>query len=221
MKELEQVLGYTFKDKDILMHALTHCSYGAEHNVKHNQRMEFLGDAVLENVISNYIYHKFTDYDEGKLTRLRASIVSEEPLSIAAEKINLSKFILLGTGEKATGGANKPSVLSDTLEAVFAAVYLDGGFFEAQKVILKVMDELLKNPSERPLDYKTALQEYLFRNGPVDIDYNLISVEGPSHNSTFTVEVYCNNKFLGRGIGTSKKRAEQAAAKEAYNKLKK
>ncbi len=221
MKELEQQIGYTFKDKSILEHALTHCSYGAEHNVKHNQRMEFLGDAVLENVISNYIYHNFPDYDEGKLSRLRASIVSEDPLSSAAEKINLSAFVRLGAGEKATGGANKPSVLSDTLESVFAAVYLDGGFFEAQKVILKVMDEILKNPQERALDFKTALQEYLFRNGPVDVDYNLISVVGPSHNAIFTVEVYCDKKFLGRGTGTSKKRAEQAAAKEAFNKLKK
>ncbi|MBE7092861.1 MAG: ribonuclease III [Clostridiales bacterium] len=221
MKDLEKNIGYTFKNKEILNHALTHCSYGAEHNVKHNQRLEFLGDAVLENVISNYIYNNFPDYDEGKLSRLRASIVSEDPLSSAAEKIELSNFVLLGAGEKATGGANKPSVLSDTLEAVFAAVYLDGGFFEAEKVILKVMDEILKNPSERALDFKTTLQEYLFRNGPVDVDYNLVSMKGPSHNAVFTVEVYCNNKFLGRGTGSSKKRAEQAAAKEALNKIKK
>lgn len=221
MEELEKVLGYTFKDKDLLKLALTHCSYGAENNVKHNQRLEFLGDAVLENVISNYIYHNFPDYDEGKLSRLRASIVSEDPLASAAEKINLSKFILLGAGEKATGGANKPSVLSDTIESVFAAVYLDGGFFEAQRVILFVMDAILKNPNERALDFKTTLQEYLFRNGPVDVDYNLISMEGPSHNAVFTVEVLCNGKFLGRGQGSSKKRAEQAAAKEALKKLKK
>lgn len=221
MKELQKTIGYTFKDENILKLSLTHCSYGAEHNVKHNQRLEFLGDAVLENVISNYIYQKFPDYDEGKLTRLRASIVSEEPLYLAAEKIGLSKFILLGAGERATGGANKPSVLSDTLESVFAAVYLDGGFFEAQRVILNVMEEILNDPSERPSDYKTALQEYLFRNGTVNIDYNLVSMVGPSHNAVFTAEVLCNGKFLGRGKGSSKKRAEQAAAKEALNNIKK
>lgn len=221
MRKLEEKIGYVFKDKNLLELSLTHCSYGAEHNVKHNQRLEFLGDAVLENVISNYIYHKFDDYDEGRLTRLRASIVSEEPLSGAAERIGLSEHILLGAGEKASGGANKPSVLSDTLEAVFAAVYLDGGFFEAEKVILTVLDETLKDPTERPSDYKTALQEYLFRNGNVDIDYKLLSVEGPSHNATFTSQVFCNGKPLGKGVGTSKKRAEQAAAKEALNKIKK
>ncbi len=221
MKKLEEKIGYIFKDKELLKLSLTHCSYGAEHNVKHNQRLEFLGDAVLENVISNYIYQKFEDYDEGRLTRLRASIVSEEPLSGAAERIELYDHILLGAGERASGGANKPSVLSDTLEAVFAAVYLDGGFFEAERVILSVLDETLKDPKERPSDYKTALQEYLFRNGNVDIDYKLLSVVGPSHNATFTSQVFCNGKLLGKGTGTSKKRAEQAAAKEALNKIKK
>ncbi len=220
MKELQQIIGYTFKDENLLKLSLTHCSYGAEHNAKHNQRLEFLGDAVLENVISNYIYHKFPDYDEGKLSRVRASIVSEEPLSSAAEKINLSKFILLGAGEKATGGANKPSLLSDTLEAVFAAVYLDGGFFEAQRVIIDVMDDIINDPSEWAVDYKTSLQEYLFRNGTVDVDYN-VSMEGPSHNAVFTAEVLCNGKFLGKGTGSSKKRAEQAAAKEALKNIKK
>ena len=220
MKELENKIGYVFKDKELLKLSLTHCSYGAEHNVKHNQRLEFLGDAVLENVISNYIYHKFENYDEGKLTRLRASVVSEEPLSYAAERIGLSEHILLGAGEKASGGANKPSVLSDTLESLFAAVYLDGGFFEAEKVILSVLDETLKDPSERTSDYKTALQEHLFRNGNVDIDYKLLSMEGPSHNAVFTSQVFCNGKLLGEGTGTSKKRAEQAAAKEALNKIK-
>lgn len=221
MRELEEKIGYTFKDKSILQLALTHCSYGAEHNVKHNQRLEFLGDAVLDCVVSKYIFHKFENYDEGRLTRLRASIVSEEPLSGAAERLGLSEFILLGAGEKASGGAKKPSVLSDTLESVFAAVYLDGGFAEAEKVILLVMDENLKDPKETISDYKTALQEYLFRNGNVDVEYKLLSMEGPSHNATFTSQVLCNGKVLGVGTGTSKKRAEQAAAKEALNKIKK
>ena len=221
MRELENKIGYVFKDKELLKLALTHCSYGAEHNVKHNQRLEFLGDAVLENVISNYIYHNFQDYDEGRMTRLRASVVSEEPLSGAAERIGLPQYVLLGAGERMSGGANKPSVLSDTLESLFAAVYLDGGFCEAEKVILSVLEETLKDPSERPSDYKTALQEYLFRNGNVSIEYKLLSMEGPSHNAIFTVEVLCNGKSRGNRKGSSKKRAEQAAAKEALNKIKK
>lgn len=221
MRELENKIGYAFKDKTLLKTALTHCSYGAEHNVQHNQRLEFLGDAVLENVISNYIYHKFPDYDEGRMTRLRASVVSEEPLSGAAERIGLSDYVLLGAGERMSGGAKKPSVLSDTLEALFAAVYLDGGFFEAERVIVSVLEETLKDPTERPSDYKTALQEYLFRNGNVNVEYKLLSMEGPSHNAVFTVEVFCNGEGLGIGKGSSKKRAEQAAAKEALNKIKK
>lgn len=219
MTELEKKIGYCFKDEKYLNNALTHCSYGAEHNLPNNQRLEFLGDAVLEHVISNYIYEKFTDYDEGKLTRLRASVVSEEPLSSAAERIGLSEFVRLGVGERASGGANKPSVLSDTLEALFAAVYLDGGFSEAQRVILLVLEDILKDPKERPSDYKTALQEILFRNGNVNIEYKLLSQEGPQHNAVFTVELLFNGRSLAIGKGSSKKRAEQAAAKEALNKI--
>ena len=219
MKELENKLGYHFSDEKLLKLSLTHCSYTSEHDTPHNQRLEFLGDAVLENVISNYIYHKFENYDEGKLSRLRASIVSEKPLSQAARQLGLSEYILLGTGDKASGGADKPSVLSDTLESVFAAVYLDGGFYEAEKVILRVLEGVLNDPNARTLDYKSELQEKLFRNGNVDIDYKLVSMEGPSHNAVFTAEVYLNGKFLGRGKGTSKKRAEQAAAQEALNKI--
>lgn len=221
MRDLEEKIGYVFKDKELLKLALTHCSYGAEHNVKHNQRLEFLGDAVLETVVSNHIYRNLPDYDEGRLTRLRASIVSEEPLSSAAERIGLPEYVLLGMGEKSSGGANKPSVLSDTLESLFAAVYLDGGFPEAEKVILLVLDETLKDPKERPSDYKTALQEYLYRNGNVNVEYKLLSMEGPSHNAIFTSQVLCNGEALGVGKGTSKKRAEQAAAKEALDKINK
>ena len=219
MNRLEERLGYVFKDKAILTLALTHCSYGSENGTGNNQRLEFLGDAVLENVVSNYIFHKFPDFDEGKLSRLRASIVSEIPLSAAAERIQLFDYVLLGAGERTSGGARKKSVLSDTLEAVFAAVYLDGGFEAAQSVILRVLEETLKDPKERPSDFKSALQEYLFRNGNVNIEYKLISVEGPAHNATFTTEVYCNGEFLGKGVGSSKKRSEQAAAEEAINKI--
>ncbi len=218
MNGLEEKIKYKFRDKTILELALTHCSYSAEHDVKNNQRLEFLGDAVLEHVMSDYIFNRFPDYDEGKMTRLRASIVSEEPLALAAERIELSEYVILGTGERMSGGANKPSVLSDTLEAVFAAVYLDGGFGEAERVILDVLGEIIENPQERPSDYKTALQEYLFRNGTVNVQYKLVSMDGPSHNAVFTVNVYCNGELLGTGTGSNKKRAEQAAAKRALEK---
>lgn len=215
MKQLEDSLRYRFRDPSLLELALTHPSYASEHGTPHNQRLEFLGDAVLEHVVSAYLFRTFSHYDEGRLTRLRASIVSEEPLSAAAEKIGLYAFVRLGAGEAAAGGAHKKSVLSDTMEAVFAAVYLDGGFEDASRVILSVLSEVIANPEERPADYKTALQERLFRNGPVTVEYRLIGVTGPSHNAEFTVEVFCNGQSLGRGTGTSKKRAEQAAAKAA------
>lgn len=215
MKSLEDILLYRFKNPELLEQALTHPSYASEHGVSHNQRLEFLGDAVLEHVISAYLFRTFPHYDEGRLTRLRASIVSENPLSAAAEKIGLYDFVRLGQGEKAAGGAHKKSVLSDTLEAVFAAVYLDGGFDDASRVILATLSEIIADPKERPADYKTTLQERLFHNGPVLIEYRLLSATGPSHQTLFTVEVLCNGQSLGVGSGTSKKRAEQAAAAQA------
>ena len=213
---LEQKINYTFKEKSLLELALTHCSFSAEHGMQNNQRLEFLGDAVLEAVISAHIYPSF---DEGKLTRLRVSIVSEEPLAIAAEELELNHFILLGVGEKVNGGANKPGVLSDTLEALFAAVYLDGGYSAAEDVILRVLKDVIADANKRPLDYKTTLQETLAKDGPVTIVYTLLSMEGPPHNAVFETEVSCNGKVLGRGKGSSKKRAEQAAAKQALKQI--
>ena len=215
MRELEEKIGYRFHDEELLTLALTHCSYAAEHNVPHNQRLEFLGDAILEHAVSKYLYLHFTDVDEGKLTRLRQVIVSEEPLARGAKAIGLSTYVRLGTGERNSGGALKKSVLSDTLESVFAAVYLDGGFEEAEKVILKVLEDEIRTAKDQPSDYKTALQEYLFRNGTVQVTYKTVNVEGPSHNAVFTVEVSCDGVLLGQGTGTSKKRAEQEAAKNA------
>ncbi len=217
---LEQKINYTFKEKSLLELALTHCSFSAEHGMQNNQRLEFLGDAVLEAVISAHIYHRYPSFDEGKLTRLRVSIVSEEPLAIAAEELELNHFILLGVGEKANGGANKPGVLSDTLEALFAAVYLDGGYSAAEDVILRVLKDVIADANKRPLDYKTTLQETLAKDGPVTIAYTLLSMEGPPHNAVFETEVSCNGKVLGRGKGSSKKRAEQAAAKQALKQIK-
>jgi len=221
MNKLEEKINYRFKDTELLELALTHCSYSAEHNTKNNQRLEFLGDAVLEHAMSDYIFKKYPDYDEGQMTRLRASIVSEVPLAFAAEEIELYDFVKLGSGEKNSGGARKKSVLSDTLESVFAAVYLDGGYENAERVILAVLKRVIENPQEKPKDYKTELQEYLFRNGTVKVEYVTLSAYGPPHAQTFEVGVYCDGRLLGTGSGTSKKRAEQAAAKEALTKHKK
>lgn len=220
MKSIEENINYYFKNKKLLETALTHCSYASENKTEHNQRLEFLGDAVLELVMSEYLYENHKDYDEGSLSRLRSSIVSEKPLAIAADKIGVDDFVLLGVGERASGGASKFSVLSDTLESIFAAVYLDGGLEEARRVILFVMQEVMNNPKELLSDYKTALQEYLFRNGNVKVEYKIVSVTGPAHDSVFSCQVYCNGKLLGDGNGRNKKSAEQSAAQNAMEKLK-
>ena len=219
MQNLEEKINYSFKNRTLFTTALTHPSYSAEKRGENNQRLEFLGDAVLEAVISNYIFENFPELDEGKMTRLRASIVSETPLFEAAKNINLFNYILLGSGESANGGKNKPSVLSDALEALFAAVYLDGGFDEAKRVVLTVLKDVINDPSLRPYDYKTELQEFLFKDGDVKLEYITESVSQQGCNFLFTSSVFCNNKLLGKGEGTSKKRAEQDAAKNALVKL--
>lgn len=215
MQNLEEKIKYSFKNRTLLTLALTHPSFSTENRGESNQRLEFLGDAVLEAVISNYIFENFPKFDEGKMTRLRASIVSEQPLFEAAKRIDLSSCVLLGSGESASGGKTKPSVLSDTLEALFAAVYLDGGFDEAKRVILSVLKDVIDDPSLRPYDYKTELQEFLFKNGEVKLEYITESVSQNGSSFVFASRVFCNDKLLGAGEGTSKKRAEQAAAKDA------
>ena len=219
MQILEEKINYSFKNRTLLTTALTHPSYSAEKRGENNQRLEFLGDAVLEAVISNYIFENFPALDEGKMTRLRASIVSEAPLFEAAKSINLFDYILLGSGESASGGKNKPSVLSDALEALFAAVYLDGGFDEAKRVILAILKKVIDDPSLRPYDYKTELQEFLFKDGDVKLEYITESVSHQGSNFLFASSVFCNGNLLGSGEGTSKKRAEQDAAKNALVKL--
>ena len=215
MQILEEKINYSFKNRQLLTLALTHPSYSAEKRGDNNQRLEFLGDAVLEAVISNYIFENFPELDEGKMTRLRASIVSEAPLFEAAKGIELFNYVLLGSGESASGGKNKPSVLSDTLEALFAAVYLDGGFDAAKRVILACLKGVIDDPTLRPYDYKTELQEFLFKDGEVKLQYITQSVSQQGSNFVFAAKVFCNDKLLGVGEGTSKKRAEQDAAKNA------
>ena len=219
MEKLCEALGYTFKDRSLLVTALTHPSYGGDHHVPHYQRLEFLGDAVLELTMSEYLFEKLPEVDEGKLTRIRAAIVREEALARAAKRISLGRMIRLSVGEEHTGGREKASILSDVMEATFAAVYLDGGFECAKKAILRVMQEEL-NPETLAdqLDNKSRLQEIMQRDGTMP-EYRFVSMEGPAHAPMFHYEVYLKDKLLGTGSGTSKQSAQQQAARDALIRM--
>lgn len=219
---LEDQLQYKFKNPRLLETAMTHSSYAAEKKGRmNNQRLEFLGDAVLELCISEYLFDHCSTLAEGELTKLRAAIVSEKPLAQAAKAMGLHNLIILGAGEKNSGGAEKPSIVSDAFEALSAAVYLDGGMEKAREMILHFLSAQIKEAMERkkPMDYKTTLQEHLQKNGSVNIVYTLIGRAGPAHETVFSVEVSCEGKLLGRGEGTSKKQAEQQAARQALAEL--
>lgn len=219
---LEKKLGYTFRDKGLLEHALTHSSYANEHReagLTSNERLEFLGDSVLGLVVADDLYRTHSDMPEGDLTRLRAALVCENSLVHVANELNLGRYLRLGKGEDAGGGRTRPSILADAVEAVLAAVYLDGGIGEARKLIRALLLERVENsPLER--DYKTTLQELVQRESGQVISYRLTKEQGPDHAKFFTVEVDLNGSPLGIGAGSSKKEAEQAAAKAAIEKLK-
>ena len=219
MKELEKLIDYNFKNKKLLQQALTHSSYANEHrgsNIKHNERLEFLGDAVLSIVVADYIYANCPDLPEGELTKLRASLVCEKSLHIFAQQIHLGDYLLLGKGEENTGGRERPSILADAFEAVIAAIYLDGGMEPAKEFILRFVVPEINNQSNKPFkDYKTTLQEIVQKNPGEKIDYILVSESGPDHNKHFVFEVHLNSNVIGKGGGRSKKEAEQNAAREA------
>ena len=219
MKALCKKLGYNFNDPKLLETALTHPSYGGDHHVSHYQRLEFLGDAVLELAISRYLFFEFPEIDEGKLTRIRAGLVREETLCRAARRLELGRYIRLSVGEDRSGGRDKPSILCDVMEAVLAAVYLDGGFDAAVAVIrLALADDLHPRMLEDHLDAKSRLQEILQRTGDMPV-YEFISMEGPPHAPQFCYGVTLNGNMLGRGQGTSKQNAQQAAARDALRQL--
>lgn len=205
--------GYTFKNKELLNTALSHSSYANEHKSESNERLEFLGDSVLSIIVSEYLFSRFPDVDEGELTKMRASLVCETSLAGFAEQIGLPNMLLLGKGEKTTGGNKRPSIVSDAFEAVLAAIYLDGGMKEAKKFVLRFMPK--KEIGGGFKDYKTVLQEVIQKNPEEKLSYVLIKEEGPEHDKEFTVEVHLNSNVIGRGLGHSKKNAEQMAAKEA------
>lgn len=223
ISKFEDIINYTFENKNYILEALTHSSYSNENkNSKFNERLEFLGDSVLSIVISDYLFKKEKSLPEGELTKLRANIVCEESLSEVASQIHLGEYLLLGKGEEATGGRERISILADALEAIIAAIYLDGGLKEASKFILRYMEEIIEDSLEGRIfrDYKTCLQEVLQSKGEQHIWYNLIEEKGPDHNKRFIMEVGMNDEVLGVGEGKSKKDAEQIAAKHALESQK-
>lgn len=215
--DLEKRIGYTFQNKQYLQTAITHSSYANEMKepTLYNERQEFLGDAVLSIVVSDYLF-KNSSLAEGDLTKLRAALVCEKSLCGFAAKIDLGSAILLGKGEEMMGGRTRPSILADAFEALIAAIYLDGGMKAAREFVLPfVMDTLESESKIRFHDYKTALQEIVQKNPEEKLTYVLVEESGPDHNKRFEVEVHLNSNVIGHGVGKSKKNAEQMAAKEA------
>jgi ribonuclease-3 len=219
---LEEKLGYVFKDKSLLKNALIHKSYMQKsHKNENNERLEFLGDSVLGFTVAEYIYLNYAELPEGELTKIRSIVVCEDTLFRVAKSIGLGDKIYLGRGEEQSEGRNRPSILSDAMEAVFAAIFLDGGIDCAKKTIIFLLkEEIERAVKERDMkDYKTVLQEIIQKDRVSAPKYILLKEEGPDHNKTFTVSVNVGEKLLGTGVGRTKKEAEKMAAKEALNKL--
>lgn len=221
LSELEKTLNYKFTNRKLLKTALTHSSYANEHKMKpveNNERLEFLGDSVLNLMVSQYLYKKYPEYPEGDLTKIRAMIVCESSLAYVAREINLGKYILLGKGENITGGRDRDSILADTIEAVTGAIYIDSDFQRTNQALIKKFELDITCASEKGtlfVDYKTELQEKLQKDKNIKIDYRVYKEEGPDHNKVFFIKVCLNNKEIGRGKGKNKKEAEQSAAKNA------
>ena len=219
MEDLERKIGYQFKNKALMKEAITHSSYAKERksqHIKYNERLEFLGDAVLSIVVSDYIFKHCPELPEGELTKLRASLVCEKSLFEFAKIIDLGKYLILSKGERNNGGAERPSILSDAFEALIAAIYIDGGYEPASKHILNFVIPAIKNSkTKKNKDYKTTLQEIVQKNPGEKLEYVLVAESGPDHNKHFVVEVHLNSNVIGKGGGGSKKEAEQQAAQEA------
>lgn len=218
MKRLEQNLNYTFKNKTLLRHALSHSSYANENKSigGSNERLEFLGDSVLSLIVAEHIFENYKNLPEGELTKIRAALVCENSLHEFATELDLGDFLLLGRGEAQNGGATRPSILADAFEAVLAAMYLDGGIEPARKHVLRFVDKKLNCMASVAFkDYKTVLQEFIQKNPEEKLDYVLVDEKGPDHQKEFTVEVHLNSNVIGVGSAGSKKRAEQEAARQA------
>lgn len=222
INELEFKLDVVFNDKNLLIEALTHSSCISQNKaIKYNERLEFLGDSVLQLCISEYLYTNHSDKSEGELTKIRSLIVCENSLFEIAHKLDLGQYMFMSKGEELTGGRSRVSILADCVEAIIAAIFLDRGMMHVKNFIMKnfkvIIDKALSN--QIILDYKTRLQETLQQNGDVSIVYDLVRFEGPPHRRVFFTQVLINNKVSGNGSGYSKKEAEQQAAKEALLNL--
>lgn len=219
LRELENELGYHFNDISILNMALTHSSYVNENNVpkdRFNERHEFLGDAVLELVVSDYLFKKYPNSTEGVLTKKRAQLVCEKSFGSFGELLKLGEYLLLGKGEESSGGRHKLSILADTFEALCGAIYLDGGIFFIQNFLKKLIENSQENEEESIfIDYKSMFQEYNHKENLGDFSYELISEKGPSHDKEFNINLLLNKKIISSGFGKSIKKAEQDAAKKA------
>lgn len=215
MVELEKSIGYTFKNKELLKVALTHSSYANEHQVECNERLEYLGDAVLDLCMSCYLYDNI-NLNEGVLTKTRAKAVCEEALNVYAEKIKLNNYLLLGNGEILNGGRNRPAIIADAFEAMLGAVLLDSSFEEVYKVVKKIVLPFFDIVTQFK-DYKSTFQEKVQADKRT-LHYEIVKDEGPANDKTYEAVVYMDDILMGRGIGKTKKEAEQNAAKAALKK---
>jgi len=218
--KLEETIGYEFKNKELLNQALTHTSYANENHIESNEKLEYLGDSILEFISSKYLYLHFPKLKEGELSKARATVVCEDSLYQVAKKHNVSNYIKVGHSERVNNGNEKPAILADSIEALIAAIYFDGGLEEAERFIIENLKDAMKTASENVgmKDYKTVLQEKLQSNGDINIEYRIIKEIGPDHDKTFVAEVLANGKVLASGEGNSKKHAEMQAAKIALEK---
>ncbi len=223
LKELEEAIGYSFTDRTYLERAITHSSYANETGEKNHhlycyERLEFLGDAVLSLLTSEFLYRRFPNAPEGELTRMRASLVCEETLASYAETLSLGSYLYLGKGEAANGGAQKPAILADVFEALLAAIYLDakgGGMQAVSDFLLPILGTAIAKLPVGGGDSKTFLQIFLQKEGSVRPEYRVVSETGPDHAKVFCVEAYLDSNCIGRGRGTTKRHAEQEAAADA------
>ncbi len=217
IEQFEKNIGYNFKDKSLLKKALTHTSYAHDNKVESNEKLEFLGDAILEFVVSEYLYENYTNLKEGEMTKVRATVVCEDSLYKIATRHNFSDFLYIGRSEIKCNGNKKPAILADSVEALIAAMYIDSGIENARKFIINNLKEYIELASKNvgQKDYKTVLQEKLQIHGNVKIEYILLKEKGPDHDKTFVIEVKCDGKSLAIGEGKTKKGAEMEAAKNA------
>ena len=221
LEQFEKNIEYTFNNKDLLKKALTHTSYAFEHHIESNEKLEFLGDSILEFISSKYLYHKFPKLTEGEMTKVRADIVCEKSLYEVAKMHDFSDFLYLGRSEIASHQEVRPAIMADSVEALIAAIYFDSGLEEAERFIVENLKEAAEIASKNvgQKDYKTVLQEILQKDGEVRIEYHILKEEGPDHDKTFTADVCCNNKFLAVGEGKTKKAAEMEAARKAIQQF--